>query len=65
LRTLRVEAIRLIDHYRFRSVQNKATTDSPLRLKRRNEGWAKDFFDPASPRSLERTVFVGKPPEAG
>jgi hypothetical protein len=60
-----VEAIRLIDHYRFRSVQNKATPDSPLRLKRRNEAWAKDFFDPASPRSLERTVFVGKPREAG
>ena len=60
-----VEAIRLIDHYRFRSVQNKATADSPLRLKRRDEGWAKDFFDPASPRSLERTVFVGKPRETG
>jgi phosphatidylserine/phosphatidylglycerophosphate/cardiolipin synthase-like enzyme len=60
-----VEAIRLIDHYRFRSVQNKATTVSPLRLKRRGEDWAKDFFDPKSPRSLERTVFVGKPREAG
>jgi PLD-like domain len=59
-----VEAIRLIDHYRFRSVQNKATADSPLRLKRRGEEWAKDFFDPKSPRSLERTVFVGKPRES-
>jgi PLD-like domain len=56
-----VEAIRLIDHYRFRSVQKKATTDSPLRLKRRSEDWAGVFFDPASPRSLERTVFVGEP----
>jgi hypothetical protein len=56
-----VEAIRLIDHYRFRSVQNKATAETPLRLKRRGEGWARDFFDPKSPRSLERTVFVGKP----
>ena len=56
-----VEAIRLIDHYRFRSVQKKATTDSPLRLKRRSEDWAGGFFDPASPRSLERTVFVGEP----
>jgi hypothetical protein len=58
-----VEAIRLIDHYRFRSVQKKATTDSPLRLKRRGEDWSSVFFDPKSPRSLERTVFVGKPRE--
>jgi PLD-like domain len=59
-----VEAIRLIDHYRFRSVQNKATAESPLRLKRRGEDWAGAFFDPTSPRSLERTVFVGKPRES-
>ena len=59
-----VEAIRLIDHYRFRSVQKKATTDSPLRLKRRGEDWASAFFDPKSPRSLERLVFVGKPRES-
>jgi PLD-like domain len=55
-----VEAIRLIDHYRFRSVQNKATADTPLRLKRRGEDWSSAFFDPASPRSLERRVFVEK-----
>jgi PLD-like domain len=55
-----VEAIRLIDHYRFRSVQKKATTDSPLRLKRRGEDWSSTFFAPSSPRSLERTVFVGR-----
>ena len=24
-----------------------------------------EFFDPASPRNLERTVFVGKPRETG
>ena len=58
-----VEAIRLIDHYRFRSVQTKATQEKPLRLKRRGEDWASEFFDPASPRSLERTVFVEKPRE--
>ena len=59
-----VEAIRLIDHYRFRSVQKKATSDSPLRLKRRGEDWSSAFFDPKSPRNLERTVFVGKPRES-
>jgi hypothetical protein len=59
-----VEAIRLIDHYRFRSVQRKATAESPLRLKRRGEDWASVFFDPKSPRNLERTVFVGERPES-
>lgn len=59
-----VEAIRLIDHYRFRSVQKRASSDSPLRLKRRGEDWSSAFFDPKSPRNLERTVFVGKPRES-
>jgi hypothetical protein len=58
-----VEAIRLIDHYRFRAVQKNATEVKPLRLKRRGEDWTSEFFDPKSPRSLERTVFVGKPRE--
>jgi phospholipase D-like protein len=53
-----VEAIRLIDHYRFRSVQNKATESKPLRLKRRGEDWSSEFFDPQSPRCRERMVFV-------
>jgi hypothetical protein len=53
-----VEAIKLIDHYRFRAVQRRATTQEPLRLKKRSEAWARDYFDPDSPRQLERKLFV-------
>jgi hypothetical protein len=53
-----VEAIKLIDHYRFRAVQHRATESEPLRLKKRSERWAADYFDPDSPRHLERELFV-------
>ncbi|MBS1871047.1 MAG: hypothetical protein JSS99_15450 [Actinobacteria bacterium] len=53
-----VEAIQLADHYRFRAIQRAATSVSPLRLKRRGEDWAHDFFEPDSPRSRERTLFA-------
>lgn len=53
-----VEAIQLIDHYRFRAVQQDATSDRPLRLKRRSEDWTRDFFDPRSPRCRERELFA-------
>jgi phosphatidylserine/phosphatidylglycerophosphate/cardiolipin synthase-like enzyme len=53
-----VEAIKLIDHYRFRAVQHRATESEPLRLKTRSEKWATDYFDPDSPRCLERELFV-------
>jgi hypothetical protein len=53
-----VEAIKLIDHYRFRAVQHRATESEPLRLKTRSDNWAADYFDPDSPRCLERELFV-------
>jgi hypothetical protein len=53
-----VEAIKLIDHYRFRAVQRRATTQEPLRLKKRSEQWAGDYFDTESPRYRERELFV-------
>ena len=53
-----VEAIRLIDHYRFRAAQQRATDQRPLRLKRRSEAWTKDYFVPRSQRSHERELFV-------
>lgn len=53
-----VEAIQLIDHYRFRSVQSRATRKDPLRLKRRSEDWSADYFDPGSPKLRERELFV-------
>lgn len=55
---LAVEAVRLIDHYRFRAVQSRATTMAPLRLKHRSEEWAADYFDADSPKHLERELFV-------
>jgi PLD-like domain len=59
-----VQAIELVDHYRFRAVQQAATTAQPLRLKRASEHWAADFFDPSSPRFLERELFVRPAPSA-
>jgi phosphatidylserine/phosphatidylglycerophosphate/cardiolipin synthase-like enzyme len=53
-----VEAVRLIDHYRFRAVQHAATTQAPLRLKGRSEDWTRDYFDPDSAKHLERKLFV-------
>jgi phosphatidylserine/phosphatidylglycerophosphate/cardiolipin synthase-like enzyme len=53
-----VQAIELVDHYRFRAVQQAATTQEPLRLKRASEHWAAAYFDPAGPRFLERELFV-------
>lgn len=56
--TYAVEAIRLIDHYRFRAAMQGATKAEPLRLRTRSENWSKDYFDPKSPKFLERQVFV-------
>lgn len=53
-----VEAVRLIDHYRFRAAMRTATNVKPLRLKRRSERWAAAFYDPRNPRSRERLLFV-------
>jgi hypothetical protein len=53
-----VEAIRLIDHYRFRAAMRTATNVKPLRLKRRGERWAAAFYDPQNARFRERLLFV-------
>lgn len=57
--TYAVEAIQLIDHYRFRAVQEAATKQEPLRLKTRSEDWSRDYFDPKKPKFRERELFVG------
>jgi hypothetical protein len=54
-----VEAIQLLDHYRFRAAQQRATTDAPLKLKGRSADWSKAWFDPTSPRYRERVLFAG------
>ena len=56
--TYAVEAIRLIDHYRFRAVKRAATPEEPLRLKRRSERWARDYYNPEQPKCRERLLFV-------
>jgi hypothetical protein len=56
--TYAIEAIQLIDHYRFRAVMQDATGSQPLQLKPRSANWAADYYNPASPRSRERTVLV-------
>lgn len=40
-----VEAIRLYDHYRFRSLHENSTSDSPLILQSTDE-WTKSYYDP-------------------
>jgi phosphatidylserine/phosphatidylglycerophosphate/cardiolipin synthase-like enzyme len=56
--TYAVEAIRLIDHYRFRASMKTATATTPLRLKPRSERWAKSYFEPRNARYQERLLFV-------
>jgi phosphatidylserine/phosphatidylglycerophosphate/cardiolipin synthase-like enzyme len=60
--TYAVEAIRLIDHYRFRAAMKGATKSEPLRLRGRSEKWAADYFDPSSPKFRERELFAGNSP---
>lgn len=52
-----VEAIRLFDHYRFRSRQSKATKAKPLGL-HEDDAWTAPFYDPKEVRYREREVFV-------
>jgi phosphatidylserine/phosphatidylglycerophosphate/cardiolipin synthase-like enzyme len=56
--TYAVEAVRLIDHYRFRAAMKRSTRKTPLRLKKRSEQWTKSFYDPKDARSRERLLFV-------
>ncbi len=56
--TYAVEAIRLIDHYRFRAAMKEATEDEPLRLKTRSEKWAAPYFEPDTAKFRERVLFA-------
>ncbi|MET0557798.1 MAG: hypothetical protein ABW065_03895 [Solirubrobacterales bacterium] len=56
--TYAVEAIRLIDHYRFRAAMKEATKAEPLRLKTRGEKWAAPYFKPGTPKFRERVLFA-------
>jgi phosphatidylserine/phosphatidylglycerophosphate/cardiolipin synthase-like enzyme len=56
--TYAVEAMRLIDHYRFRAAMKTATSVAPLTLKKRSARWAHDWFDPKNERYYDRLLFV-------
>jgi len=53
-----IEAIKLIDHYRFRAVMQNATDDKPLQLAGRSANWAAAYYEDGSPKSRERTVLA-------
>jgi PLD-like domain len=52
-----IQAIQLVDHYRFRAAQH-AAVDKPLVLRSRSEDWTKLFYDQTSARFRERLVMV-------
>jgi phosphatidylserine/phosphatidylglycerophosphate/cardiolipin synthase-like enzyme len=53
-----IEAIKLVDHYRFRAVMEQATDDKPLQLAGRSADWAVPYYAAGSPKSRERTVLT-------
>src|SRR6266567_3468755 len=56
-----IEAIKLVDHYRFRAVMETATDDKPLQLAGRSANWAAAYYQDGSPKSRERTVLASSP----
>lgn len=53
-----VEAIRLNDHFRFRSMHEASSDTKPLHLKD-SADWAKTYYDPGSIRYRERLSLIG------
>jgi phosphatidylserine/phosphatidylglycerophosphate/cardiolipin synthase-like enzyme len=53
-----VEAVRLYDHFRFRSLREGSTAAQPLQLKP-SADWAKTYYDPGSIRYRERIALAG------
>jgi len=56
-----IEAIKLVDHYRFRAVMQSATYDKPLQLAGRSANWAAPYYESGSAKSRERTVLASPP----
>jgi PLD-like domain len=54
-----IEAIKLVDHYRFRAAMQGATDDKPLQLAGRSGKWAAPYYEAGNPKSRERTVLTG------
>jgi hypothetical protein len=56
-----VEAIRLVDHYHFRTAQEQSTADAPLTLQGvvpAGQEWWRAYYDPTNIKCVERTLFV-------
>jgi phosphatidylserine/phosphatidylglycerophosphate/cardiolipin synthase-like enzyme len=53
-----IEAIRLFDHYRFRSLQENSTSNKPLQLDT-TDNWVKPFYDPNNLKYQTRKLFIG------
>jgi phosphatidylserine/phosphatidylglycerophosphate/cardiolipin synthase-like enzyme len=51
-----VEALRLFDTYRFRSLHERSTSNEPLMLQTTDE-WTKPYFDPKNIKFKERTLL--------
>ncbi|MGZ4861355.1 MAG: phospholipase D-like domain-containing protein [Halobacteriota archaeon] len=51
-----VEAIRLYDHYRFRSLHERSTANEPLVLDP-SDGWVKPYYESNDIKFYERSVF--------
>jgi PLD-like domain len=56
--TYAVEAIRLVDHYRFREAMSEASADAPLQLATRGDNWTAAFFEAGTPKYRERMLFA-------
>ena len=51
-----VEAIRLYDHYRFRSLYESGTSNKPIVLDM-SDSWVKPYYDPNDIKFHERKLF--------
>ena len=56
--TYAVEAIRLYDHFRFRSLREASTAAKPLVLQA-SSAWAEPYYNPGSIRYRERVALAG------
>jgi phosphatidylserine/phosphatidylglycerophosphate/cardiolipin synthase-like enzyme len=54
-----IEAIQLVDHYRFRAAMQQATDAQPLQLQAHSAHWASGYYTPGSPKFRERTLLAG------
>jgi len=55
-----IEAVRLVDHYHFRTSMKAATSDRPLMLKTDDEKikWWSRYYKQDDPKCRERKLFI-------